>query len=86
MKIYKLSVQIVIIGSLSFCLLSGCNRQEDSAAQTAVRPEKVVSVNIEHIALDDLIETFILPATLEAWEDLTLAAEIAGSVRKIHFK
>ena len=86
MKIYKLPVQIVIIGFLSFCLLSGCSRQEDSAAQTAVRPEKVVSVNIEQIALDDLTETFTLPATLEAWEDLTLAAEIAGSVRKIHFK
>ena len=86
MKIYKLPVQIVTLGFLSFCLLSACSRQEDSAAQTAIRPEKVVSVTIEQIALDDLTETFTLPATLEAWEDLTLAAEVAGAVQKIHFK
>ncbi|WP_305043886.1 efflux RND transporter periplasmic adaptor subunit [Geoalkalibacter sp.] len=64
--------------------LSGCG--SDSTAQTEIKdttPQKVVSVTLETLDSVDLAETFTLPATLEAWEDLTLAAEIAGPVRFI---
>ena len=86
MKIYKLPVQIILFGLFILCLQSACSSQEESGALTATRPEKVVPVTIETVTLDDLTETFTLPASLEAWEDLTLAAEIAGSVEQIHFK
>ncbi len=33
--------------------------------------------------MENLQESFTLPGTLEAWEDLTLAAEVAGPVRSI---
>lgn len=65
-------------------LLSGCGRE--STAETVVeQPAKarIVSVAVETLAPLDLAETFTLPATLEAWEDLLLAAEIAGPVRVV---
>ncbi|MCF6267227.1 MAG: efflux RND transporter periplasmic adaptor subunit [Desulfuromusa sp.] len=86
MKIYKLPILIILLGLLSFYLQSACSRQEEGAAQSTTKPEKVVPVTIEPVVLTDLTETFTLPASLEAWEDLSLAAEIAGSVQKIHFK
>ncbi len=86
MKIYKLPILIILLGLLSFYLLSACSRQEEGAAQSTIRPEKVVPVTIEPVVLADLTETFTLPASLEAWEDLSLAAETAGSVQRIHFK
>lgn len=72
---------ILLMGSLA---MSGCSR--DSTAESVIQeaaPRKVVSVTLETLAPADLAETFTLPATLEAWEDLTLAAEIAGPVRFI---
>ncbi len=83
MKIYKWPIQIIFVSIFSFSLLAACNQQEEKLSS---RPEKVVPVSIEKVALSDLVETFTLPASLEAWEDLTLAAEISGSVQKIHFK
>jgi len=50
------------------------------------KPEKVVPVMIEKIVRTNLTATFTLPATLEAWEDLSLAAETAGAIRQIHYK
>lgn len=84
MRTYKTLVLVISLGLLGLCSLSACGSQNESDAQTAVRPEKVVPVTIEMVALDDLTETFTLPANLEAWEDLTLAAEIAGAVQQIH--
>ncbi|MEA3363112.1 MAG: efflux RND transporter periplasmic adaptor subunit [Thermodesulfobacteriota bacterium] len=86
MKIYKLSVLIIFLGLLNLSFLSACSRQDESSAETAKQPEKVVPVTVEQITLSDLVETFTLPAHLEAWEDLTLAAEIAGAVQKIHYR
>ncbi len=85
MKTYKTLVKTAIFGFLSFCLLSACGPQDETAVPTAVRPEKVVPVTIETITRADLTETFTLPANLEAEEDLILSAEIAGSVQQIHF-
>lgn len=86
MKISKWLVLILVPGLLSFLLLSACRHEEEGGASPVVRPEKVVPVTVEAIIPADLTETFTLPASLEAWEDLSLAAEIAGSVQKIHFK
>jgi membrane fusion protein (multidrug efflux system) len=67
-------------------LLSGCSQGEDPSAQNSVRQEKVVPVEVEPVVAEDMTEAFTLPASLEAWEDLILAAEIAGPVKKVHFK
>ncbi len=86
MKIFnKLAFSIIFCG-LCFCLLSSCRSSEDSSAQEVIKPEKIVTVAIEKLQLDNLTETFTLPANLEAWEDLSLAAETAGTVQKINFK
>ena len=85
MKISKITVQRLIFGLLIFCCVSACSQQEKIEIQP-VKPEKVVPVTIEKVALSDLTETFTLPANLEAWEDLTLAAELPGSIYKIYFK
>ncbi len=71
---------------LAALLLSGCSRNEGQVVAATERPAKVVPVAIETVAPSDLMETFTLPASLEAWEDLTLAAEIAGPVRQLKFQ
>lgn len=67
-------------------LLSGCGNSDQPANATIERPEKVVPVVFELVTLTDLTETFTLPASLEAWEDLLLSAEIAGPVRKFNYQ
>ncbi len=86
MKISNTLVWMTIIGAFCLCCLSACNSTKDEVTQAAVKPEKVVPVTVERVVLSDLTEYFTLPANLEAWEDLSLAAEIAGSVQSIHFK
>ncbi len=71
---------------LNLCLLplvAGCG--SDRASETNADPkysavEKATSVNVQIVMAQDLEERFTLPGSLEAWEDLTLAAEIAGPV------
>ncbi len=67
-------------------MLFGCNSAPEDKEAIATRPEKVVSVATETVVLQDLTEAFTIPASLEAWEDLTLAAEIAGTVQKINYQ
>ncbi len=69
-------------------LLAGCDNPIEKQAAQAVeqQPEKVVQVTLEEVVPGDLRETFSLPANLEAWEDLTIAAEIAGPIRKRNFE
>ena len=85
MKIYNRLIWMIVLILFAFSLLSACSSQKEDESQVMVKPEKVVPVTVEKVVLEDLTETFTLPANLEAWEDLTLAAEIAGSVQKIHF-
>ncbi len=66
-------------------LLSGCNQGENTSEPDKAYQEKVVPVEIEPVFAEDMTESFTLPASIEAWEDLTLAAEIAGPVKKVHF-
>ncbi|MCK5912620.1 MAG: efflux RND transporter periplasmic adaptor subunit [Desulfuromusa sp.] len=85
MKTYNSLIFMTVLGLFSLSILTACNSQKENDPQDTVKPVKVVPVAIETVVLRDLTETFILPANLEAWEDLTLAAEIAGSVQRIHF-
>jgi len=64
-------------------LVAGCG--SESSSETGVvpqraTPEKATSVRIQVVTPQDLDEYFTLPGSLEAWEDLTLAAEIAGPI------
>ena len=74
------------LGLLNLCLLlliAGCGSDSSDGANAVAQMsavEKATSVNIQIITAQDLEERFTLPASLAAWEDLTLAAEIAGPV------
>jgi membrane fusion protein, multidrug efflux system len=70
------------MGLLAIVLLAatGCGKGTEARDETPA-VEKVVRVHISDVMQEDLQETFTLPGTLEAWEDLTLAAEIPGPVR-----
>jgi len=67
---------------LPAALFIGCSSEtggEETKAQPA-KAEKATSVRVQTVTSQDLNERFTLPGTLQAWEDLTLAAEIAGPV------
>lgn len=67
---------------LGVLLIGGCGPDSTTESSANGQPQvRIVSVALETVVKADLVENFILPATLEAWEDLTLAAEIAGPVR-----
>ena len=78
------SIRNLILSSLCLLpLVAGCG--SDAPSETHADPllsavEKGTSVNVQVVTAQDLEERFTLPASLEAWEDLTLAAEIAGPV------
>ena len=71
---------------LNLCLLPlvvGCGSDPQSETDVAAQlsaVEKATSVNVQLVSAQDLKEHFTMPASLHAWEDLTLAAEIAGPV------
>ncbi len=64
--------------------LAACSSQEDTSLPTN-KPEKVTPVSVEQVALSDLTELFTLPANLEAWEDLSLSAEVSGPIQNIPY-
>jgi membrane fusion protein (multidrug efflux system) len=77
-------IQIACLALLTSLTLTGCSNGEETATQPPSSPrEKVTNVALSTVARQDIQETFTLPGTLEAWEDLTLAAEMAGPVRWI---
>jgi len=65
-------------------LLAGCGPEatgESAGTEPeAAAPENATPVMVQTITTQDLAEHFTLPGALEAWEDLTLAAEIAGPI------
>lgn len=71
---------------LSLCLLpvaAGCGSDSSSqlnGAAPSAAQAKGMSIKVESVAVQDLAERITLPGTLQAWEDLTLAAEIAGPI------
>lgn len=68
---------IIILPLLAAC---GPEATESTAAEASQEPDKATFVEVQVVAPQDLDEYFTLPGTLEAWEDLTLAAEIAGPI------
>jgi membrane fusion protein (multidrug efflux system) len=72
---------------LAFILVtSGCgngSHAETTSPPLTAAEQKITNVQLSTVVLQDLQENFTLPGTLEAWEDLTLAAEMAGPVRSI---
>jgi len=68
---------LMICALLTAC---GSDSSEAKRAPEQVAAEKAVPVTVMAVVARDLEERFTLPGSLEAWEDLTLAAEIAGPV------
>ena len=85
MKISKIVVSVTMIGIL-LIIIAGCETKEKSATEAITKPDKVVQVTVQPLVREDLTDTFTLPASLEAGEDLTIAAETAGAVWKINFQ
>jgi membrane fusion protein (multidrug efflux system) len=71
---------------LSALLLAGCDKEGPAEPATqATSPAEIrrTNVAVEPVTTRDLQEMLTLPGSLEAWEDLVLAAEIDGPVRWI---
>lgn len=79
MKIYKK----FMLSLLVLLLLIGCDDRDKSSEKQAQVPEKVIPVTVEIVEPHDLLETFTLPATLEARDDLLISAETAGTIKNI---
>jgi membrane fusion protein, multidrug efflux system len=78
--------RILMLPILSGLLLvSGCGNESSAAKPESVVPPEPQKMLVESQLLQrfDLTERFTLPGTVEAWEDLLLAAELAGPVRWI---
>jgi membrane fusion protein, multidrug efflux system len=74
-------VGMVTVGA-AMLIIAGCGKGSEAGnGSAAAGIERVTQVRVSAVQPEDLRETFTLPGTLEAWEDLTLAAEIAGPVR-----
>ncbi len=63
--------------------LGGCEKKGNADSATDKRPVKTAKVELSEVVASNLQETFTLPGNLEAWENLTLAAEYGGPVRWI---
>ncbi len=89
MKHTKNCVQFTLLPLLVLLAFSACSKDNGLDNQSASVPaprEKVTNVVLATVTRQNLQETFTLPGILEAWEDLTLAAEMAGPVRSIALK
>jgi membrane fusion protein (multidrug efflux system) len=82
MKMTRTLMLVALLGTLA---LSGCGKESNAAKpELAVTPERQpMMVEAQVLQRRDLDENFTLPGSVEAWEDLLLAAELAGPVRWI---
>lgn len=86
MKRIKMSIQLFYLLFLAVLLLSACGNGNEAKSETQpvfLPQEKVTNVALSKVVRQNIKETFTLPGILEAWEDLTLSAEMAGPVRWI---
>lgn len=71
---------------LGLLALGGCGNDSNAAKTVAKETEpQPMMVEVETLQRQALTENFTLPGSVEAWEDLLLAAELAGPVRWIGF-
>jgi membrane fusion protein (multidrug efflux system) len=82
-RTYQLIILMAMLVPLF--VISGCsgetaNGSTDAGAEVEIRPKKVTHIEVLPLVLTDVQERFTLPGSLKAWEDLTLAAEVAGPV------
>lgn len=66
--------------------LVGCSQQADTPAVAADDPARGTRVETLTAIYQDLREEFTLPGSLEAWQDLLLAAEMSGPVEWVGFQ
>ncbi len=81
----RIPVRLALLALLAAALLQlhGCSGGHAEETASGGNLQQATNVKVTSVALEDLRETFTLPGGLEAWEDLTLAAEVAGVVRWI---
>lgn len=61
-------------------VFAGCTQQRDEPPSAGAETVKPTRVETMAVMPQDLREEFTLPGSLEAWQDLLLAAEISGPV------
>ncbi len=76
----KLSICALLVLSFVLLLISGCDSPPPIVSD--VDNERSVNVVTQSLVPVDLTETFTLPARVQARDDLTLSAEVAGTVIK----
>lgn len=84
MTVYK--TMTALAACLLPLLLCSCSEPKEGAEATAQSVEKVVPVAVEIVRQEDIVDRLVLPASLEAEEDIVIAAETTGPVRSIHYE
>lgn len=60
---------------------SGANRSPDPApAQPPGKSTKIASVKVDEVRPMNLEDSFVLPGSIEPWEDITISAEVSGKI------
>lgn len=81
MTLYRFT--LLLFGLVVLPLAGGCGSEpaaEPASNTAAAAAANATSVRAQVVTAGDLAERITLPGSLVAWEDLTLAAEIAGSI------
>ncbi len=86
MKTYRYRYSVSAIILVLILSLTACGNSQGEPQQPTTRQEKVVPVAVEVVKKEDVVDRFILPANLEAMEDIVLSAEIAGPVQQLRFE
>lgn len=81
----KISKTIIACLCLLVLILTGCG-EKDKAEVVAPKAEKVVPIAVEIVKAEDMVDRFVLPAGLEAEEDIVIAAETTGPVQSLRFE
>jgi membrane fusion protein (multidrug efflux system) len=84
----KTSNYLLLLAALVLALtFSGCSSPsaDEEQSDTIINVKKVFPVIVEIATAEDVADRFVLPADLEALEDITISAEMSGPVQQIHF-
>lgn len=82
MKAISLIIRALLVPALFTLLLSGCDAAPPEGSGTT--HEQRVNIVAETLVPVDLVETFTLPARVQARDDLVLSSEISGTVVQSH--